>query len=84
VLSAIIFHELLQPGGTFDLSLGNPRLLAGALAALVVWRTKNVFLAITAGMLAFWLLQTLRAHSSCPSPLRRVAAGQQCAVAFAP
>ncbi len=62
VLSAIIFPELLQPGGTFDLSLGNPRLVAGALAALVVWRTKNVFLAITAGMLALWLLQTLLAH----------------------
>ena len=42
VLSAIIFPELLRPGGTLDLSFGNVRLLAGVLAALVAWRTKNV------------------------------------------
>ena len=29
VLSAIIFPELLMPGGTLDLSFGNLRLLAG-------------------------------------------------------
>ena len=33
VLSAIIFPELLMPKGTLDLSFGNLRLLAGALAA---------------------------------------------------
>ncbi len=57
VLSAIIFPELLVPRGTFDLSFENPRLLAGLLAAFVVWWTRNVFLAITGGMLTFWLLQ---------------------------
>jgi branched-subunit amino acid transport protein len=51
VLSALIFPELLLPGGTLDLSPGNPRLLAGALAALIVWRTKNALLAIGIGML---------------------------------
>jgi len=56
VLSAIIFPELLRPGGTLDLSPGNPRLLAGALAALVAWRSKNVLLAIALGMLALWIL----------------------------
>ena len=35
VLSAIIFPELLMPGGTLDLSFGNLRLLAGVLAAAV-------------------------------------------------
>jgi branched-subunit amino acid transport protein len=59
VLSAIIFPELLQPGGALDLSLGNARLLAGALAALVVWRTRNVFLAIAVGMVALWTVQAL-------------------------
>jgi branched-subunit amino acid transport protein len=59
VLSAIIFPELLQPGGTLNLSLGNPRLLAGALAALVAWRSKNVLLAIALGMLALWILQAV-------------------------
>ena len=33
VLSAIIFPELLLPGGQLDLSMGNLRLLAGLLAA---------------------------------------------------
>ena len=57
VLSAIIAPELLMPGGTLDLSLGNERLLAGLLAILVAWRTRNVLLAVAAGMIALWLLQ---------------------------
>ena len=60
VLSAIIFPELLRPGGTFDLSLGNLRLLAGVLAALVAWRTRNVLLTIGVGMAALWLLMALQ------------------------
>ena len=59
VLSAIIFPELLRPGGAFDLSLGNPRLLAGVLATLVAWRTKSVLLTIAVGMAALWILQTM-------------------------
>jgi branched-subunit amino acid transport protein len=62
VLSAIIVPELLRPAGMLKLSLENPRLLAGMLAALVVWRTKNVFLAIAVGMVAFWALQFALAH----------------------
>ncbi len=57
VLSAIILPELLQPGGTLDISLGNIRLLAGLIAALVAWRTKNVLATIGAGMGALWILQ---------------------------
>ena len=59
VLSALIFPELFLPGGTLDLSLGNPRLLAGALAALIAWRTKNALLAIAVGMMALWILQAV-------------------------
>jgi branched-subunit amino acid transport protein len=59
VLSAIIFPELLRPGGTFDLSFGNVRLLAGVLAAGVAWRTKNVLLTIGVGMVALWVLQLM-------------------------
>jgi branched-subunit amino acid transport protein len=59
VLSAIIFPELLQPKGTFDLSLTNVRLLAGVVAALVAWRTKNVIWTIAAGMIALWILQAV-------------------------
>ncbi len=59
VLSAIIFPELLQPGGRLDVSLGNERLMAGLLAMIVAWRTKNVLWTIIVGMAALWLLQTL-------------------------
>ena len=59
VLSAIIAPELLMPGGAFDLSLGNERLLAGLVAILVAWRTRNVLLTVIAGMGALWLLQAL-------------------------
>jgi branched-subunit amino acid transport protein len=56
VLSALILPELLLPGGSPALSPANPRLLAGLLAALVVWRSRNALLAIAAGMLALWAL----------------------------
>lgn len=59
VLSAIILPELLRPAGTLDISLGNLRLLAGVIAILVAWRTRNVLLTIAAGMGALWILQTL-------------------------
>ncbi len=59
VLSAIIFPGLLIPGGTLDISLGNERLLAGLLAAIVAWRTKNVLWTIAVGMAALWLLQAV-------------------------
>lgn len=57
VLSAIILPEMILPGGTFDLSLGNERLLAGLVAILVAWRTKNFFLVVVVGLVVLWLLQ---------------------------
>jgi branched-subunit amino acid transport protein len=57
VLAALILPELLLSGGTPVLSPSNPRLLAGALAAFVAWRSGSALLAIGAGMLALWLLQ---------------------------
>lgn len=59
VLSAIIFPELAMPGGELNLTPGNPRLLAGILAALVAWRTKNVILTILAGMGILLALQAI-------------------------
>ena len=59
VLSAIIFPEILRPAGTWDISPGNPRLLAGLIAALVAWRTKNALLTIGVGMAALWALQAI-------------------------
>jgi len=59
VLSAIIFPELFYDSGTLDLSLGNTRLLAGIIAILVAWYTKNILLTILAGMIALLILQLL-------------------------
>ena len=56
VLSAIIFPEALAPGGAVDLSLGNERLIAGVVATLVAWRSKNTLLTIAAGMAVLWLV----------------------------
>jgi branched-subunit amino acid transport protein len=50
VLSAIIAPELVLPGGTLDISLGNLRLLAGIVATLVAWQSKNILWTIIAGM----------------------------------
>jgi branched-subunit amino acid transport protein len=59
VLSAIVAPELLMPGGEFNLSLGNARLIAGLLAMVVAWRTKNVLATIAAGMIALWVLSAI-------------------------
>jgi branched-subunit amino acid transport protein len=60
VLTAIIVPEVLLPAGVIDFSLDNTRLLAGLLAALVAWRTKNVVLTVAAGMGALWVIQALQ------------------------
>ena len=57
VLSAIIFPELLLHDGTLELSLGNTRLLAGLVAILVAWISRNTLITILAGILALFLLQ---------------------------
>ena len=57
VLSAITVPALLYPSNQLDLSLGNTSLLAGIVAILVAWFTKNTLLTILAGMIALLLLQ---------------------------
>ena len=57
VLTAIFIPELLLPAGKLDLSLGNPRLIAGAVASLAAWRTRNIVLTILVGMGALLLIQ---------------------------
>ena len=56
-LTALIWPDLLLPSGELDISLSNPRLLAGLIAAMVAWRSQNIFLTIGLGMLALWGLQ---------------------------
>jgi branched-subunit amino acid transport protein len=57
VLSAIVFPELFLHEGTLDVSLANTRLLAGLIAILVAWITRNTLITILTGMLALFLLQ---------------------------
>ena len=57
VLSAIIFPELFLRNQQIDISLGNHRLLAGLVAVLTAYLTKNTLVTILAGMLALALLQ---------------------------
>lgn len=59
VLSALVLPELLMPSGHMDLSMGNPRWLAGVVAMLVAWRSRSILLTILAGIAALLLLQVL-------------------------
>lgn len=57
VLSAIIVPALVLRDGTLALTPHNARLMAGALAVLVAWATRNALATIAVGMGALWLLQ---------------------------
>ena len=57
VLAAIVAPGLLMSHGSLDLTLANPRWIAGILAILVAYRTRSVLAAIVSGMGALWLLQ---------------------------
>lgn len=53
VLTAIIIPELFLREGKIDLTLNNAGLVAGILAAIISWRSKNILLTIVIGMAAF-------------------------------
>ena len=57
VLAAIVVPGLLLVNGVLDLSLANPRWIAGLLAIVVATRARSVLPAIVTGMAALWLLQ---------------------------
>ena len=59
VLTAIFLPEMAYIQEELMLSFRNPRLLAGLLAIVVAWRTKNVMYTILVGMLTLWVLQYL-------------------------
>jgi branched-subunit amino acid transport protein len=61
VLSAIVASEVFVRQGAVDVSAGNLRLLAAAIATGVALLTRNVFLTIAAGMAALWTLQAVLA-----------------------
>ena len=59
ILAALITPDLLLLDGTLHLSFANHRLVAGSIAALVAWRTRNTWLTIVSGLLTFGLLALL-------------------------
>ena len=59
ILSAIIFPELFLRDGMLNLSFDNTRLIAGLVAIVVAWFSKNTLITILAGMIALFLLQFL-------------------------
>ncbi len=59
VFSAIIIPELLLSNDTLDLSFTNTRLLAGVLAIVTAWYSRNTLITILVGMAALFLLQWL-------------------------
>jgi branched-subunit amino acid transport protein len=59
VLTAVVIPLLLYENGALEISLGNERLLAGLVAALIAWRTRSVLLTLGGGMAALWALQAI-------------------------
>ncbi len=57
VLAALVVPALVRPEGSLD--LWQPELLAGAVAFLVSWRTRNVALTLVVGMGVLVALQQL-------------------------
>ena len=56
-MTAIITPALFFPGGTPNIALDTPRLLAASVAALAAWKTKSVLWTVILGMGALWGLQ---------------------------
>lgn len=52
-----VFASLVTPSLQGRGSEGEIRLVAAAIAALAAWRTRQLWVAIAAGMIVFWLLR---------------------------
>jgi branched chain amino acid efflux pump len=59
VMAGLVSTDLFGTASSLDLTAGNHRLIAGAIAALVAWRWRNAWLTILTGMLALWFLGRL-------------------------
>jgi branched chain amino acid efflux pump len=57
VMTAVVIPLLFYSNGALEVSLGNERLLAGLVAALIAWRTRSVLFTLSGGMVALWTLQ---------------------------
>ena len=59
VLTAFVVPLLIYENGAMQVSLGNERLLAGLVAALIAWRTRSVLFTLGGGMAMLWTLQAV-------------------------
>jgi branched-subunit amino acid transport protein len=62
LIPAAVFASLIAPSLTHPAAAFDPwseRMLAGLVAALVAWRTKNVLATIAVGMAVLWVLQSI-------------------------
>ena len=59
VLTAVVIPLLFYENGSLEASLGNERLLAGLVAALIAWRTRSVLFTLGGGMATLWTLQAI-------------------------
>jgi branched-subunit amino acid transport protein len=59
VLAAIVAPGLAMPTGAFDLTLANPRWIAGLAALAVAARVRHPIAPIAAGLPLLWFLQWL-------------------------
>ena len=59
VLTAVVIPLLSYANGSLEISLGNERLVAGVVAALICWRTRSVPLTRVGGMATLWALQAV-------------------------
>jgi branched-subunit amino acid transport protein len=57
VLAAIVAPGLVMVEGTFDMSLRNPRWIAGFLAIILAAWTRSAVAAIACGMVGLWVIQ---------------------------
>ncbi|WP_049983597.1 AzlD domain-containing protein [Halorubrum sp. BV1] len=57
VLAALVFPDFVTLESSMVATLADERLIAGAVAGAVAWRTENVFATITVGMIALWLFR---------------------------
>ncbi len=66
VLTAVAIPLLFYENGALEVSLGNERLLAGLVAALIAWRTRSVLFTLGGGMATLWTLQAIGRTSRTP------------------
>ena len=59
VLTAVVVPLLFYENGALEVSLGNERLLAGLVAALIAWRTRSVLFTLGGGMATLLTLQAI-------------------------